>query len=282
MICLIDWSIQMRQFAALLLGPMIVFSASAALVARGQSAGGRSQATSSEMVNVGPIRKLRKGVDAWPIIGRPDNSATRQINETLAQLNLRLAQSLRECDSDLKTMEDGQNKKNSVQGDWSRKVKVTMEGPRFLSLVAIDEFVFCGGAHPDRDTMALLFDIASGTLLDWTSLVARSAGPLKGSDTVSDGSTVEALVLPALQKMNFAVHEGDCKDAIVQPKSFLIWPDAKQGRLVVYPFDLPHVIQVCAKGIELTMNQARELGFDEGLLDAIARAHYQIAIKTKP
>jgi hypothetical protein len=221
-------------------------------------------------------------VDAWPLIVNPDTPAAKRVNETLTRLNRSLAQALRDCDADYlrsqKVLGHLVGSHDQMSTDWSRKIDVTMEGPRFLSLVASDE-IFCGGAHPDGGQMAMVFDMSIGAPVNWTELVAKSAGASPYAGTAWDGTTVGALVLPALQKMNAASADAECKDAFQNPQPFLIWPDAKHETLVAQPFDLPHVVQACANEIQLTMDQARKLGFDEVLLSAIQQAHRRTSVK---
>jgi len=215
------------------------------------------------------------------MIVSPSGPAEQRINATLTGLNQRLAQALRNCDEGygwaLKQMGDLAKGQYPVSKDWSRRVKVTMTGPHFFSLVATEN-AFCGGAHPDSGQMAMVFDITTGAEVDWTTLAAKSAEPSTYSDTVMDGSTMNALVLPALRLLSVASANSDCKDVFRNPQSYLIWPDAMRETLVAQPFDLPHVVQACANEIVLTIEQARKLGFDQGLLDAIQQAHHQTVI----
>ncbi|MGC2110181.1 MAG: hypothetical protein WA655_11740 [Candidatus Korobacteraceae bacterium] len=223
------------------------------------------------------MKQLRQGVDLWPLIAHPRNPAEQRINATLTRLNQRLAQAVKDCDKQVgDTTGD-----NTTSDDWSRTVEMTMTGPHFLSLVASDE-VFCGGAHPDSRRTALVFDMNTGAPVDWTKLVAASAGASAYTDTATDGSTIGALVLPALQTRNVAAANADCKDVFQDPQSFLLWPDAKSGMLVAEPFDLPHAVAACAQQLKLTMPQARQLGFSESLLSAIEEAHRQIAVSSQP
>jgi hypothetical protein len=124
--------------------------------------------------------------------------------------------------------------------------------------------------------------MATGKPVNWAMLLLNSAGATSFVDSVSDGSTMGALVLPALKEMLVASADADCKDAFQDPQSFLMWPDAKHEMLVAQPFDLPHVVQACADEIDLTMVQARKLGFDESLLGAIEQAHRDFAAKKTP
>jgi hypothetical protein len=273
----------MKRIIQILLCVLVLSFAPSTASAQSHAPDGSPNAANAGGIQISPIKHLRKGVDAWPLIANPSSPAERRVNEFLLAENLRLEQNLRDCDADmmeqLKQMEV-RNPRDAVSGDWSRKVRVTMSGPRFLSLVA-DDSVYCGGAHPSSDQMAQVFDMTTGYLVDWDELLSASAGASSENDTVLDGTSVDALVLPGLQKMDFFVHHGDCKDATLKPKSFLIWPDARYGTLVAAPFSLPHAIQGCAKEIGLTMDQARILGFDESLLSAIKQAHDQNSARTK-
>jgi hypothetical protein len=160
-------------------------------------------------------------------------------------------------------------------GEWSRSVKVTMQGPRYLSLVATDE-VFCGGAHPDSDDVALVFDMTTGEPVNWVSMLTKGIEASAYADTAIDGSTVGALILPALAKIYTDAAEGDCKDvgSEVSQHSFQLWPDAKAGTLVAVEFDLPHVVRACAVPLSLSMAEARRLGFREEFLREIEIAHH--------
>jgi hypothetical protein len=241
--------------------------------------------TSAGNIQLSPVKELSKGVEAWPLIVNPATPAEQRVNATLTRLNLRLAQALRECDAgaldEAKPMGTAGKGQDSTSEDWSRTIKVTMTGPRFLSLVATDE-IDCGGAHPNSDVMAMVFDMTTGTPVNWPAQFPQSAGASSFVDLVGDGSKVGALVLPALLKMYAAAASEECKDAFQDPQSFLIWPDAQHGTLVVQAFDLPHVTQACANEFGLTMEQARKLGFDESVLSAIEQAHHQIAATPKP
>lgn len=266
----------MRRLIAALLCSLVLSAAPVAAQA-GPGAGGSPDARTFQLE---PVKQLRKDVDLWPLIVQPRNPAGQRVNATLTQLNRRLTQAVKQCDADAlawsKQMGDTAKDNETTSSDWSRKVQVTMAGPHFLSLVASDD-AFCGGAHPNSDQMALVFDMTTGAPVNWTALVAKSTGASSYTDTIMDGSTVGALILPALQKMNIAAADADCKDAFGDPQSFLLWPDAKSDTLVAQPFDLPYAAQACAQEIQLTIEQARNLGFSESLLSAIEQAHSAIA-----
>lgn len=228
-----------------------------------------------------PVKQLRKGVDAWPLIAHPSTPAEQSVNAILNRLNERMAKALRDCDGNYrdwaKQVDQPMTGNNAVEDDWNRTITVTMAGPRFLSMVATDSFVFCGGAHPDSDTLAMVFDLTTGRPVNWMNLIAKSANASVYSDSISDGSTVGALIVPALRDLTLAHADGDCKEAFQNPQAFQLWPDAKSGTLTAEPFDLPHVVAACAADLKLTPDQARKLGFDDTLLSAITEAHRQFA-----
>src|ERR1035438_9762161 len=173
-----NWTELLRIHLKRLTAP---FLSSLAFVAAFFAAIAASQAADAVSLKLVPVKQLRKGVDAWPPIVNPANPAEQKVNATLTRLNVRLQKALSECDaSSLEDMKGaGRPQKEwaaAVAEDWSRKVVVTMDGPRFLSLVATDEYVNCGGAHPDSDTMAMVFDMTTGTPVSWPAMVAKSAG----------------------------------------------------------------------------------------------------------
>jgi hypothetical protein len=268
----------MKRFSLLWLCILAPFALSAVAPASGQTLTAAPQPPASGNLQLEPVKQLRKDIDLWPLIAHPGTPPEVRVNALLTKLNLRLADTVRECNRDVLTGMKGakaRDRASAVAADWSRTVLVTMTGPRFLSLVATDE-TFCGGAHPDGSTMAMVFDMTTGTPVNWLALVAKSAGASTFVDSVSDGSKVGALVLPALQKINAARASSDCKDAFQDQQPFELWPDATHETLVAQAFDLPHVVQACAEEIGLKMKQARDLGFDEGLLTAIEQAHRRV------
>jgi len=241
-------------------------------------------ASESQSFQFAPARNLRPDVDAWPLLANATSSAAKRVNAILAAKNRQMMSALKECDAAIMDFQSDENrhaKRKTVSADdWARTVNITMTGPRFVSLVATDGF-FCGGAHPDSDTEALVFDMTTGELVDWTAHISKSSQASPYADSVSDKNHVAALVLPGLEEINLANTSAECKDAFDDQQSFLIWPDAGSGRLVAEPFDLPHVMAPCDQEIDLTMEQARKLGFDETILSAIEQAHRQIETNPK-
>lgn len=233
----------------------------------------------TQPIQLSPIKQLRKGIDAWPLIVAPRNVPSQRVNEILIGMNQQLTQDLRECNADYLRWLKIAGGPNQQSNDWSRRVRVTMAGPRFLSLVAT-ETTFCGGVHPDNNQIALVFDLTTGGKVNWISLISKSAGA--SGDT--DGRPIETLMFPRLQTTTIALATNHCRKVfgqqlrskIASPLSFLLWPDAKREKLIALPVGLPHVVQACAAEISLTLDQARSLGFDESLLNAIHEAHQQL------
>lgn len=236
----------------------------------------------TETIHLLPVRQLRKGVDAWPLIDHPVTLAELRVNASLQRMNQRLAGALRDCDANYAAWarENGGASQGPQQtkGAWERKVKVTMRGPRFLSLVVTDELAICDGSYPKRKNLAIVFDLATGNLVDWAAFVLKSAGPVAYSDSTTDGSPEASLILPALNSSNLSEADGDCKRAFKIQQTYLIWPDAKRGELIAEASDLPHVVQGCAQELRLSIEEARKLGFSNDLLSAIELAHQQFGI----
>lgn len=270
----------MNRFVAVRLGAVVCIAILLALFPAGRGAGQSREMASSGTVSVEPIHELRKGVDAWPLIVSPNDVAAQRVNAVLTELNLKLAKSLTDCDANYIASAKAEGfelkGKDSAANDWERKIQVTMTGPRFLSIVATDDFVFCGGNHPDSDRNAMVFDLSSGSLVDWGKLIAKSAGASSELGSGGKGGIAPLVFFPALEKINLEAADKDCKDAFRNAQPFLIWPDARRGALVIQAGDMFHAVQACADEIPLTMEQARQLGFDEDLLSAIKDAHRRI------
>ncbi|MGA8089477.1 MAG: hypothetical protein WCA10_19550 [Terracidiphilus sp.] len=243
-----------------------------------QSSRERGHVEGGAPISVERVKQLRENVDAWPLIVHPTNAAEQRINETLANLNRKFAKRVQDCISGKFAWSKGFN-----EGEWGRTVKVTMQGPRFLSMVASDDF-YCGTAHPDDDLVVLVFNIEIGEQVDWSALVGKSAGASLSKNELGDEDGTPPLMLPELQATYAAADKDYCKDDFEDERSFVLWPDAESGTLVAEVAGLPHVALPCKNELKLTIEQSRNLGFDESLLQAIEEAH-RIAVvgsKVKP
>jgi hypothetical protein len=230
-----------------------------------------------DAIGVERVRQLREDVDLWPLIVHPKNAAEMEADETLVQLNGKLAKTVRDCLSG----EFAWSKDKFTSGDFVRTIKITMLGPRFLSMVATDGF-YCGGAHPEDDLTALVFDMETGKQVDWNALVAKSSRASSPKNPPGDGEGTRPLMLPELQVIYAAAEETYCKDYFEDEQAFVIWPDAESGTLIAKVAGLPHVAAPCKNEFKLTIEQARKLGFDESLLLAIEEAHRIAGSTAKP
>jgi hypothetical protein len=95
-------------------------------------------------------------------------------------------------------------------------------------MVATDGF-YCGGAHPEDDLTALVFDMETGKQVDWKALVAKSSGASSPKNPPGDGEGTRPLMLPELQVIYAAAEETYCKDYFEDEQAFVIWPDAERN-----------------------------------------------------
>ncbi len=276
----------MRRVHVPLLYLLVVFAICASGTLRAQSPPANAKPGASQFFKLEPVRQLRKGIDAWPLILHANDAALKRVNAILQEMNQKLALALKDCDTNYaawaQEVGDASKGKGGAAGDWERKVEVTMTGPRFVSVVATDTFIFCGGAYPDSDRIAMVFDMATGDPVDWTAMIAKSASASSLADSGYDGTNFVVLLLPGLEKINLASASPECKGAFDYQQMFVIWPDAQKEQLVAIASGLPHVVSGCEQEIHLTMEQIRALGFDETIIGSIESAHRQFTAKPKP
>ena len=243
--------------------------------------------TASHAIRLEQPKRFHKGVDAWPQILYPRTAAERKINATLSSLNLRLAAGLRRCDArylrwaNIVGMKPPQIAKETA-GDWERKVRIAMRGPHWLSLVAEDSYIFCGGAHPDSSTTAQVFDLTTGEKLLWIDHLPTLSGAISGEETQMGGAESETLRWQPLDQIARQSASTECKDVFANSHAFQLWLDAKQGAVIAKASDLPHVLQSCAEELKISIPQARELGFDSSLIDALDLAQHSLTARNFP
>lgn len=220
-------------------------------------------------VRLRPIHQVGEDLDGWPLIANPENDAERRINRTLDSYNVETRQALPQC------------------REWNRKISVTMAGPRFLSLRASGS-IFCGGLHPDPYDAALVFDLASGELLNGSTILEKNAA-IKSTPTKnivhypqSDKFVISA---PVLDDMLIAAANDNCKKSLqeikrdpdLSPILYSVWPDAKMNDVVVKPVSLSYRdYLMCSEEVGIPLAEARKLGFAESFLQAIDEAHRTI------
>jgi hypothetical protein len=230
-----------------------------------------------------PIAQQRKGLDSWPKIIAPHSPAVDRANQTIAKMNQSTSDALRECDDDYRQFKNLPESAR-VKGGWDRKVRITMRGPRFVAMVA-DETSFCDGSYPNNDHVAVVFDMSTGELVNWTSLMTGVDETAATTFKSIDGATTSGISTSGLTELalNKSVKDSECKKALesLGQLEFQVWPDAKRGQLVIKPIGLPHVVQACEEDIGLSIPEARKQGFSEAILGAIEQARRSAASTLK-
>ncbi|HEY8008141.1 MAG TPA: hypothetical protein VIE66_15385 [Methylocella sp.] len=224
-------------------------------------------ASDSSPIRLKKLPPVMRDVAAFPrLASGAEPPSIARINKALTQADRRVRKAARDC------LQAGRK-----HAHWTRKISVPMQGPRYVSLIATDDY-FCGGAHPDSSTVALVFDLDTGTLADWAELLPNLAQHT-GTDTAGDGSTLGTIASQKLADLykDMAKHSGSdpaCADALKDTElNFILWPDAKQDGLTVQPAGLPHVIASCGPAMTLPVKTLKTLDVNAGLLDAIEAAH---------
>ncbi|HEX3969951.1 MAG TPA: hypothetical protein VHX19_01435 [Stellaceae bacterium] len=217
-----------------------------------------------------PSPPIEAAVPAFPrIVAASDDKAAARINSALAKLDALTRQAMKECRADVDNADDF---------DFARTVTVTMRGPRYLSF-SVGGGQDCGGAHPDSGSAAFIYDLTTGSPVNWQRLLPKSMVQGTSRDTDINGATIAFVTSKTLQSLWIKAEaandpDPECKDAVSDPKLQLsLYPDAKAGGLAVQPGDFAHVIVACADTIVIPTATLRPLGVDAGLLDAIDAAH---------
>ncbi len=239
-------------------GPRVVAAVFGLLAAPGAHAG-------DEPVTMRAAKPVAHGIEAFPRIAAPLDAAAVRINHALAGADASVDRLAVDC--------------NHYKG-WKRNVSVTMRGPRYLSLLARDDW-YCGGAYPDTDLTALVYDLATGTPIDWTKLFPANLVP-KAEPTPGRGVS-DSLYVSSADLWNLYVKASDTpgddecnkvrKDPTGLDTTLMIWPDAKDDAIDLVAADFPHVVKACSGPATIPTAELRKLGVDATLLDAIDEAH---------
>ena len=231
-------------------------------------------------VHLRVLPDVSKDLSSMPQIVDPTGEAERRINAALQRLDANVRKAALACKA-----EGGAN------SSWERNINVPMRGPRFLSFEITDN-VFCGGAHPNVSTMAIVYDLTTGVPVDWTTLLPTS---LAGKVALAEGADGTKMVTLASTRLHTLYLEGyrpktgdpkvdeadtECRDAVTnwsgEAPPMMAWLDAKAGGLAVQ-FYLPHVVQACADAVVIPVVTLRHKGAQAVLTDAIEAAHVKQA-----
>lgn len=171
-----------------------------------------------ELVQFEPRPPIAKGVSAFLrlVAGAPP-AVMKRINNVFDVAEARMREVAASC-----------------KGGWDRKTSVTMAGPRYLRVLASDDF-FCGGSYPDDSNLALVFDLVTGSLVDWGKLLPELAKTQR-STTGANGAALRMISSPRLQELykDGAKPDEDCASALdLDQRDFIVWLNAKAPGLVV-------------------------------------------------
>ncbi len=214
---------------------------------------------------------------AMPLIANPSDDAERRINVALKRLDANLRKAIR----------DGKGNDNGP-GGWVRKVEPTMKGPGYLSFVITDTS-FCGGPYPSIGTMSIVYDLRTGTPVDWAQLLPPLLTGQIALTVETDGTRMATLASPRLHSLYLSGYDralqmggndipaedlANCKEAVQETDDppMMVWLDAKSGGIAIQ-FDLPHAVQACTVPVVIPLAVLRADGANAALLDAIDAAH---------
>jgi hypothetical protein len=219
-------------------------------------------------VTLRPSPPLGPGIDAFPRIA-DDNPAAQRINRALEALDQRFRAFAAECKGSAGP---------KVRKVVTRKIRATLRGARYLSLVADDDWD-CGAAHPDTDTLALTYDLQTGSPVNWQKMFPATFGVKAFLENISDGTAIGLVRSTRLVELyvKYVVKDpdylADCTDLQEDPNTaYQVWLAAKEGGIALQP-NLPHVASVCAVTAFIPAARLRQSGMDAILLDDIDNAH---------
>lgn len=212
-------------------------------------------------VRLKTLPPVAPGIAAFPrVVATPGDAAAARINRALA-------------------LADRQPGCGDHKGSWNRRVTATMRGPRYLSLFASDDW-YCGGPYPGTNQVALVFDLMTGTPIDWKrilppALVERAAPDPGGTEADPVLITSRAL-WKIYAKAATLPTDKECAAVLADPAGLgtrlMLWPDAEAAGLVVQQADFPHVVKACGPPITLAVPELRKLGVAPAFIDAIEEA----------
>ncbi|HEX5321377.1 MAG TPA: hypothetical protein VFW46_19600 [Stellaceae bacterium] len=223
---------------------------------------------SAQAAELKQTKPIAPGIAAFPhLVEPPGDKAARTINRALAGADASVDGVASDC--------------KHYKG-WKRTVRVAMRGPKYLSLIANDDW-YCGGAYPDTATTALVFDLATGAPVDWKALfpvglIGEAA--VRPGGGVSDPILVDSKPLWELYaKLAAESGPADCGDVLADPGGrdarLQIWPDAAGDGIGLMATELPHAVKACGPEVVAPAAELRKLGVSAELLDVIDEAHAQ-------
>ena len=193
---------------------------------------------------------LERGVPAFPRIASPSASEAK-INASLATFD-RLTK-MRVCTG---ADDEGHDL------FWKRTIEITLRGPALLSLL-VSEAADCGGVHPFNETYPLVYDLRTGTFVDWSVLLAGTDAKF-GTAKATIGipfTTVKSVRIQALYVARYKSHGGCRIDDLVDSENLTTFSLYPQGNaLQVIPVSVLRTDAACADPVELGPDALSSLG----------------------
>ncbi|HEY2177644.1 MAG TPA: hypothetical protein VGH15_03615 [Caulobacteraceae bacterium] len=238
------------------------------LAAVGLAMGAAGSASPATLVLDRP-RPLSRDIAAFPRIAAPADAASGRINAALARLDRAALRAAAECRAEARQA-------GAAGSDWERTIAVTMKGPRLLSYLVSDGY-FCGGAHPDAEAWPLVFDLATGSPVDWARFLPPPLVGKPATDTEPQTAGRISLASPRLHALYMALYRNadpDCREAMAdlpEPAAASIWPEPAKSGLAVN-FEVANAMAVCAGPVIIPLPRLRTLGASPDLIAALAAA----------
>lgn len=235
------------------------------------AAGTVAAATVARLV---PQPGITAGVDAFPRLASGEPGAAA-INTALSAADARVRAAAADCRAALTASNPGPGRVA-----WTRRVTVAMRGPGYLVLVA-EDYADCGGLYPNANRFALVYDLQTGRSPNWSRLLPKSWVPALTVGTGLDDTPIGMVQSPALNALYLteaqaaaAKVDARCLEDLRQMAGpFVLWPDARQGGIVMQPTGLPHASAACGVPALLGVATLRRHGVQPALLESIATAH---------
>jgi hypothetical protein len=159
-----------------------------------------------------------------------------------------------------------------------------MTGPRFVSLL-ITRGRYCGGAHPDWEQSALVFDLETGRMIDWSTFLPADLAVQMRDEGADEWVRPAYLTSPAL-KAWFAERAMDGMSLEGRQECAGLYgddggdswglqarPDAKAGGLTLQTAGLAHAETACHMDVTMPLDELRRRGVHPDLVAAIETAH---------
>lgn len=221
----------------------------------------------SRLVVLSTGSQIAPGVESLPrVVAGPVVSAksVQRINANLSQYDTRMKVAAQACTAP--TGEDRPEPRHETW--WKRTVLVTMSGPRYLSLVASDDYD-CGGVHPASGTLTLTYDLSDGQSLDWGHVLPAGAKWIHTGDT--GGMDIEVVRWPTLTSIALRKADENCRATLHDyDVAFFLWLDGQKRQLMASVYGLPQVAVECSQPFGLSIPELRALHVSSKVLEGFA------------